>query len=155
MLSTVTHSADETAALGQRLGGLVRSGDFIALSGDLGAGKTCFVSGVAAGLAIDPATRVTSPTYTLLHVYSGRLTLYHFDLYRLAGDDDVTELGFDEYFYGNGVCLVEWADRLTGELPAECLAITFSHLGDDMRRLDLVASGERYQELVKNLFPDR
>jgi tRNA threonylcarbamoyladenosine biosynthesis protein TsaE len=132
----------------------VRSGDFIALSGDLGAGNTCFVRGVAVGLAVNPAT-VTSPTYALLHSYSGRLPLHHFDLYRLAGDDDVTELGFDEYFYGNGVCLVEWADRLTGEFPLECLAVTFSHLGGDARRLEFAASGGRYEELVKNLFPDR
>lgn len=153
MLSVVTHSVDETLAWGERLGNLARSGDFIALSGDLGTGKTCFVRGVAAGLAVDPAA-VTSPTYNLLHVYPGRLPLYHFDLYRLAGDDDVVELGFEEYFYGSGVCLVEWADRLTGEFPQECLAVSFFHLGEDARRLDFAASGERYERLLKNLFPD-
>lgn len=153
MPSVVTHNAEETVAWGRKLGGLVRNGDFIALNGDLGTGKTCFVRGVAAGLSVDAATPVTSPTFTLLHVYSGRLPLYHFDLYRLAGDDAVTELGFDEYFYGNGVCLVEWADRLTGEFPTESLTITISHLGGDARRLDFDATGERYEELLKNLFP--
>ena len=90
----------------------MQAGDFIALSGELGSGKTRFVRGVAEGLTVDPATQITSPTYSLLHIYTGRLPLYHFDLYRLAGDADVAELGFAEFFFGDGVSLVEWADRL-------------------------------------------
>jgi tRNA threonylcarbamoyladenosine biosynthesis protein TsaE len=131
----------------------LQAGDFIALSGELGAGKTRFVRGVAAGLAVDPASQITSPTYSLLHIYTGRLPLYHFDLYRLAGDMDVAELGFAEFFYGDGVSLVEWADRLEEEMPTERLSITFSHAGDDARRLVFSAAGDRYEELLKNLFP--
>jgi tRNA threonylcarbamoyladenosine biosynthesis protein TsaE len=149
----IARSEDETVALGRRLGSLLQTGDFIALTGELGSGKTRFVRGVAAGLSVDPATRITSPTYSLLHIYKGRLPLYHFDLYRLAGDADVAELGFAEFFYGDGVSLVEWADRLQEEMPAECLTITFSHVGDDRRRIVFIAAGDRYEELLKNLFP--
>jgi tRNA threonylcarbamoyladenosine biosynthesis protein TsaE len=153
LYSVITRSEDETVTLGERVGSLLQAGDFIALSGELGSGKTRFVRGVAAGLTVDPATRITSPTYSLLHIYTGRLPLYHFDLYRLAGDADVVELGFAEFFYGDGVCLVEWADRLQEEKPAECLTITFFHVRDDTRRLVFTAGGGRYEELLKNLFP--
>jgi len=138
--------------LGGRLGSLLQAGDFIALTGELGSGKTRFVRGVAAGLTVDPATRITSPTYSLLHIYTGRLPLYHFDLYRLAGDADVEELGFAEFFFGDGVSLVEWADRLQEEMPAECLTITFLYVGDDERRIVFTAAGDRYEQLLKNLF---
>jgi tRNA threonylcarbamoyladenosine biosynthesis protein TsaE len=151
--SVITRSEDETVALGRRVGSLLQTGDFIALRGELGSGKTRFVRGVAAGLTVDPATQITSPTYSLLHIYTGRLPLYHFDLYRLAGDADVAELGFAEFFFGDGVSLVEWADRLQEEMPAECLIITFSHVEDDTRRLVFTAVGDRYEELLKNLFP--
>jgi tRNA threonylcarbamoyladenosine biosynthesis protein TsaE len=151
--SVITRSEDETVALGRRVGSLLQTGDFIALSGELGSGKTRFVRGVAAGLTVDPATQITSPTYSLLHIYTGRLPLYHFDLYRLAGDADVAELGFAEFFFGDGVSLVEWADRLQEEMPAERLIITFSHIEDDTRRLVFTAAGDRYEELLKNLFP--
>jgi tRNA threonylcarbamoyladenosine biosynthesis protein TsaE len=155
VLSVITRSEDETVALGRRLGGVAQAGDFIALSGELGTGKTRFVRGVAAGLAVGPATLVTSPTYTLLNIYEGRLPLYHFDLYRLAGGGDVAELGFAEFFYGDGVCLVEWAERLHGEMPVEGLTITLSYVGEEARRLDFVATGGRYEELLKDLFPDK
>jgi tRNA threonylcarbamoyladenosine biosynthesis protein TsaE len=152
MPSVTTHSAEETAALGKRLGELLQPGDFVALTGELGAGKTQFARGVALGLAVDPTQPVTSPTYTLMNVYSGRCPLYHFDLYRLAGDDDAAELGFAEYFHGEGVCLVEWAERLSAEMPAERLVVSFHHAGDELRELEFVASGDRYRRLVDTLF---
>lgn len=153
MLSVITHYEDETLALGSRLGSLLKSGDFIALVGDLGAGKTRFVQGVAASLEVDPAEPVTSPTYAILHIHNGSCPLYHFDLYRLGGDEDAAELGFAEYFYGDGVSFVEWADRLAGEMPAERLTITFVHLGEEKRRIDFTAAGKRYEELTRSLFP--
>ena len=153
MLSIITRNEAETAALGMRLGFLLQQGDFIALIGQLGSGKTRFVQGVAAGLQAGPELPVTSPTYSLLHIHMGRLPLYHFDLYRLGGDEDVEQLGFAEYFYGEGVSLVEWADRLHAEMPAERLTITFSHLGEDERRIDLAPTGGRYEDLIINLSP--
>lgn len=151
--SVITRNEEETVVLGRRLGCLLKAGDFIALMGDLGSGKTRFVQGAAASLEVDPSEPVTSPTYAILHIHNGRLPLYHFDLYRLGGDDDAADLGFVEYFYGDGVSCVEWADRLAVEMPAERLTITFSHLGDDKRRIDFGAAGGRYEDLMINLFP--
>ena len=153
MLSIITRNEGETAALGMRLGCLLKPGDFIALIGELGSGKTRFVQGVAAGLQVGSVRPVTSPTYSLLHIHSGRLPLYHFDLYRLSGDEDVEQLGFAEYFYGEGVSLVEWADRLRLEMPAERLSITFSYLGEDERLIDFAPAGGRYEDLIINLSP--
>jgi tRNA threonylcarbamoyladenosine biosynthesis protein TsaE len=151
--SVITNNEDETVALGRRLGYQLKPGDFIALVGELGSGKTRFVQGVAASLEVDSAEPVTSPTYAILHIHSGRLPLYHFDLYRLGGDEDAAQLGFAEYFYGDGVSFVEWADRLTVEMPAEHLTVTFSHLGEEKRQIGFAATGERYEELMINLFP--
>lgn len=151
MTELVTQSAGETHALGAALGRILTAGDFIALIGDLGAGKTHFVKGVAAGLGVPDDLPVTSPTYTLLNIYHGRIPLYHFDLYRLAGAEQVDDLGFDEYFSGDGVCLVEWAERLGGFIPSEQLSVNFSHDGDDRRRLVFSAAGARAEELMRDL----
>lgn len=153
VLEVVTRSALETSALGRRLGELLEAGDFIALTGDLGTGKTEFAKGVAVGVGVDGTIPITSPTFTLLNMYQGRLPFYHFDLYRLAGEGDMLELGFDEYFYGCGACLVEWAERLQGEMPGDRLSITFSHGGDECRHLLFEPHGQRYEELVEGLFP--
>ena len=152
MSFVVTHTADETEEVGARLARLLAPGDFVALFGDLGAGKTCFARGVAAGLEVDAGIYVTSPTYTLMNIYPGRLPLYHFDLYRI-GSDDIEALGFDEYFHGKGVCLVEWAERLAGELPDERLEIVFGHEAGDRRRLEFVPFGERFHCLLRDMFP--
>lgn len=137
--------------MGARLGSLLDPGVFIALIGELGSGKTQFAKGVSAGLAVDTSVPITSPTYTLMNVYAGRLPLYHFDLYRLAGDEDVAELGFTEYFYGDGVCLVEWAERLHAEMPVERLEVSFFHEDINERRLEFVSFGARYDKLLQAL----
>lgn len=134
--------------MGTRLGALLNGGDFIALSGDLGAGKTHFAKGIATGLGVDPAVPITSPTYTLLNIYSGRIPFYHFDLYRLHGDQDILDLGFEEYFYGNGVCVVEWAERLRELLPPEHLMVTMAHAGENSRIFTLTPSGKRAWEIA-------
>lgn len=151
MTELVTQNAGETHALGAALGRILTAGDFIALIGDLGAGKTHFVKGVAAGLEVPSDDPVTSPTYTLLNIYHGRIPLYHFDLYRLAGAEQVDDLGFAEYFSGNGVCLVEWAERLGDILPSEHLSINLIHDGDDRRRLVFTAAGARAEMLMRGL----
>jgi tRNA threonylcarbamoyladenosine biosynthesis protein TsaE len=149
--SVVTRSVAETEALGAELAAHLAPGDFIALSGELGAGKTCFVRGVACGLAVDPGLYVTSPTYTLLNIYRGRIPLYHFDLYRL-GDGEVADLGFEEYFYGDGVCLVEWAERLGADMPEERLEIAFCHAENDSRCVQFLPVGGRYEQILRELF---
>lgn len=151
MFSLVSTSEQDTVALGRELGRLLLPGDFIGLIGDLGSGKTHFVRGVAEGDDVAADVCVTSPSYTLLNEYAGRVPLYHFDLYRLRGDADIVELGFDEYFYGDGACLVEWAERLAEELPGENLKICFSYLDDTSRKIEMFPVGSRYDNLARQL----
>ncbi|HEY5512952.1 MAG TPA: tRNA (adenosine(37)-N6)-threonylcarbamoyltransferase complex ATPase subunit type 1 TsaE [Geomonas sp.] len=153
MHCVVTKSGAETVALGARLGRLLAPGDLVALVGELGAGKTQFAKGIASGLEVDPRTPVTSPTYTILNIYQGRIPLYHFDLYRLHGPEEVEELGFEEYFSGAGACVVEWAERLGEEMPAGLLTVSLCHAGADSRTVSFAASGERAAELLERLFP--
>jgi tRNA threonylcarbamoyladenosine biosynthesis protein TsaE len=129
----------------------VGAGDFIALTGELGSGKTHFARGVAAGLGIEPSVPVTSPTYTIMNLYKGRLPLYHFDLYRLAGEQDAADLGFEEYFYGDGVCLVEWAERWQDILPDERLTVFFEYLDDNGRSISFEPRGALYELMVSKL----
>lgn len=148
-----TSGSEETVALGRRLGRLLEPGDFIALKGELGAGKTQFSKGIALGLEVDPQTPVTSPTYTILNIYEGRLPLYHFDLYRLQGVEEVEELGFEEYFSGDGVCVVEWAERMEGDLPAQVLTVTLGHTGGEGRSVCFEGAGARPEAILGALFP--
>ncbi|HZV80579.1 MAG TPA: tRNA (adenosine(37)-N6)-threonylcarbamoyltransferase complex ATPase subunit type 1 TsaE [Geobacteraceae bacterium] len=141
----------ETEKIGALLGALLQPGDFIALRGELGAGKTRFARGVATGLGVDTGIPVTSPTYTLLNIYSGRLPLYHFDLYRLSGDEEVVDLGFADYFHGDGVSLVEWPERLCEELPPERLEIFFSYVEETVRSVELVPTSDRFKKVVDEL----
>jgi tRNA threonylcarbamoyladenosine biosynthesis protein TsaE len=113
----------------------LRRGDILALCGDLGAGKTHFVKGLAAGLKTDAA--VTSPTFTLIHEYlGGRLPLYHFDFYRLEEADEALKIGLDEYLDGDGVCVIEWADKFPALLPAPTRWLTFTHRHDGARIIE-------------------
>lgn len=147
----ITSSADETAGVGAKVGALLRAGDVICLYGNLGAGKTRFAKGVALGLGVkDP---VTSPTFTLINEYQGRLPFYHMDAYRLEDPLEMEELGCEEYFYGDGVTVVEWADRAPETLPEERLDITIKRRpeGEDYREITLTPRGEKYRRLVEEL----
>lgn len=155
MISVSSHSVEETIQLGERLGRLLEPGSFIALTGELGSGKTQFVRGVATGLGIASSVPITSPTFTLLNEYQGRIMLYHFDLYRLGGVDDAAELGFDDYFHGDGTCLVEWAERLGSDIPAERLDIFFDYSSDTDRHIDFVPHGSNHEALLKKCFDRR
>ena len=138
-------SEDETRAFGARLAGLLAAGDLIGLCGELGAGKTCFVRGLAEGLGI-ASHKVRSPTFTLVNEYSGgRLPLYHIDLYRLT-PTDVDRMALREYLYGDGVCVVEWFERLGEDAPHLHVQLTF--VGENERLLVATAHGERYAELL-------
>lgn len=120
-----TYSAEETFRLGEMTGGKLKPGTVVCLDGDLGVGKTVFVKGVAKGLGIKEP--VVSPTFTILQEYrEGRIPLYHFDVYRIEDPEEMYEIGFDDYLYGDGVCLIEWAKRVTELLPDGVLRITIS-----------------------------
>jgi len=146
-----TCSAAGTEELGRVLGGLLLPGDVICLSGELGAGKTVFARGVARGLGVGGA--VTSPTFTLINEYTGRLPFYHLDVYRLGGAEEMDDLGYAEYFYGSGVTVVEWAERVAAVLPEERLEIYIApgKDGSDAREIVFSPRGGRYRRLVEEL----
>lgn len=145
-----TDSPEATFALGQRLGRLATPPLLILLRGELGAGKTLLAQGLARGLGVPAEVAVHSPTYTLLNHYAGRCPVYHFDLYRLNGADELEELGFDEFAHGDGVALVEWAERLDRtDFPH--LDIALEILAGDRRRLQLTARGGADERLLRQL----
>ncbi len=143
----MTHSAEETMAKSEALGKWMNGGEVLLLEGDLGAGKTTFTKGLAKGLEIK--RNVNSPTFTIIKEYQGRLPLYHMDVYRLADSEE--DLGFDDYFEGEGVTVVEWAHLIEEFLPEERLEIYIYHQGDDERKIVLTPRGERYEAICKEL----
>ncbi len=137
-----TRSAEQTLALGAALGRSVEGGTVIGLVGQLGAGKTQLVKGIATGNGLDDAGRVTSPTFTLVHQYPGRVDLVHVDAYRLAGTQDMLDLGFDEWMDDRAVIVIEWADRVRSAIPDESIWIEFRATGETQRELVCTARGE-------------
>ena len=147
-----TQSPDETRALAARLGTLLRAGDTLCLIGDLGAGKTTFTQGLALGLGLPPEEPVNSPTFTLVSEHlGGRVPLYHFDVYRLPDSSGLYDLAFDEYLSGDGVVVIEWADKITDALPTDRLDITLTPGETDTRQIIVMARGARAEELLDAL----
>ena len=147
-----SHSAGETQRLGERLGALLRGGDVVLLSGALGAGKTCFVQGLARGLAVPPGVAVTSPTFVLAAEYPGRAWLRHADFYRVESYARLLDAGFDDLAAPDGVLVVEWPERFPDALPAERLEIRIQPGGQaEARDIRIAARGARAQELLKEL----
>ena len=150
-MTTVTSSSDETMALGRRLGERLGPGDVVAMTGPLGSGKTTLTKGLAEGLGVPEPRWVTSPTFVLVHEYPGRVPVHHVDAYRLNGPDDAEALGIDELLFGDGVTIVEWADRIAEVLPEARLDIELAHDDGDRRRIVLRPRGERLEGLVEGL----
>jgi tRNA threonylcarbamoyladenosine biosynthesis protein TsaE len=147
-LDFISHSEAQTRRLGARLGELLEGGETIALQGELGTGKTRWVQGVGQGLHV--GQNVTSPTFTLVNEYPGRLTLYHVDLYRINQAAEALAFGLEDYLYRDGVCLIEWAERAVEIFPPDRLWITLHYLDDTKRRIVMQAAGDRYQELLED-----
>ena len=142
------NNLEETEKFGIFLGENLKAGDVVCLNGDLGAGKTTLTKSIAKGLGIHDY--VTSPTFTIVNEYYGKIDLYHIDTYRLDDMVDVDYLGFDEYFYSDGVTIVEWAEKIRDSLPEEYMEINIkSH--DDKRDLDINYVGNRFDELKEKL----
>ena len=145
MMQITTHSADETQALGQKLASRLAPGDVIAYIGDLGAGKTAFTRGLAQGLGItDP---VTSPTYTIVNEYlSGRIPLFHFDMYRLSSSDELFDIGWEDYLSRGGVCAVEWSENVEDALQ-DAIRVTIEKDADepDTRHIT-ITGGPRFED---------
>jgi tRNA threonylcarbamoyladenosine biosynthesis protein TsaE len=143
-----TSSPDETQTFGERIGTLLTGGMLIALFGGLGAGKTTLTKGIARGLGVDDI--IHSPTFNLIHEHTGRMAFYHFDVYRLHDSSDMYDLGYDDYFYGDGVSIIEWPEVIADILPAERLEIHISSDGDD-RIFDLQSFGSEYADIISKL----
>jgi len=135
----ISNSVKETLYFGEKLGRRLKKGDFVALIGDLGSGKTVFTKGVAEGLGVKNSRYVNSPTFVIIKEYKGKLPLYHFDLYRLDHPGMLDAENFEEYFYGDGVTVVEWADKIKGLLPKKRWEIRMSVAGEDKRKIDIKA----------------
>ncbi len=147
-----SRSAQQTQQLGALLAALVRSGDIVCLEGSLGTGKTCLTQGIGRGLGV--TAPITSPTFIIVHEYAlpeRPYRFYHIDLYRVQGAAEAFATGLDDYFFGHGVCVIEWADRIAGILPRDRLWITLRYVADSERELSLQAQGERYVELLQQL----
>ncbi|MFA4875081.1 MAG: tRNA (adenosine(37)-N6)-threonylcarbamoyltransferase complex ATPase subunit type 1 TsaE [bacterium] len=135
----ITKSTNETFELAQKYARHLKSRDVLALEGELGAGKTRFVQGLAAGLGVPEKVYVRSPSFALLNEYNGgRLTLFHFDFYRLEREDELLDLGIEEYIDANGITVIEWADRFPGALPDRTRHIRFHIVDDDIREITFV-----------------
>ena len=135
-MQITTHSADETQALGKKLAESLRPGDVIAYFGDLGAGKTAFTRGIAEGLGV--SEQVTSPTYTIVNEYlSGRLPLFHFDMYRLGSSDELFDIGWEDYLSRGGVCAVEWSENVMDALPEDTVWVRIAREGDTGRSITI------------------
>jgi len=145
-----THSPQETQAVGKAIGEQVGSGDILLLTGPLGAGKTCLTQGIASGLGV--AGHIRSPSFVLMSRHRGRLTLYHMDLYRINDPQEAWDLGLEEQLFGEGVCVVEWAERATNLFPEACLWISMAYgQGEQDRIITLAEPPPRYGPILEKL----
>ena len=131
----ISNSSDETFSLGSALGEKIQKSDVVALYGDLGAGKTVFAKGIAAGLGI--ACDITSPTFSLMEVYEGKITLYHFDLYRIDDPNEFANLSFEEYWEGDGVSVIEWAENAENILPKKRINVYIEYIDENRRTITI------------------
>lgn len=150
-IKATTRSVAETKALGETMGRFLAEGLVIALTGDLGSGKTAFVQGLARGLQVPAEYYITSPTFTLINEYPGRLTLQHVDLYRISHSGEVDDIGLHDIMHGDGVTAIEWADRIQSELPGENLQIHFEVTDAQSRILTLIAAGSAAVTMLKRI----
>jgi tRNA threonylcarbamoyladenosine biosynthesis protein TsaE len=150
MFSVITANAEQTVDLGRILGTLLEPGDLVCLYGDLGAGKTHFTYGIALGLEVRDEY-ITSPTFTFVNEYQGRIPLYHIDLYRLTDPAELEGIGFEEYIESDGATVIEWAERAEDELPEESLSVYLSHVSENGREVGFFGEGERYEGLLQEL----
>ncbi len=149
-MKIISESKKDTLDLGKKIAKNLKAGDIICLYGNLGAGKTVLTKGLSHSLGIKEDD-VISPTFVLIRQYQGKLPIYHFDLYRLKDSQEISDLGYEEYFYGNGLSVIEWPDRLDYLLPKEFLKIELKVLSENKREIKLSAFGKRYADLLEKL----
>lgn len=152
MYQLIADNARQTQSIGRLIGQVLENGTAIKLLGDLGAGKTCLVQGLANGLSVPDTFAVTSPTYTLINEYPGRLNLFHVDLYRIQSSEDAEAIGFFDLFTPENVVAVEWADRLAkSDYPPDHLVIEMKTMADNRRQISIIGSGLKMSNLIKKI----
>ena len=144
-------SARQTFMMGFAIGKKAREGDVFALSGELGAGKTCFTGGLARGLGVGENYIITSPTVTLVNEYPGRCRLYHLDVYRLNRVCELDDLGYHEYISGKGVVVIEWAEKITGALPSDTIFVRFIYVDENSRSITIQGPPEKLEDLLRHI----
>lgn len=149
--TTLSSSEIQTRNWGKRLGKLLRGGEIVGLTGELGSGKTCFARGVAEGLDVGKEAWIRSPTFTLINEYDGRLPMYHIDLYRIGNARELEELNLREYLFSGGVSVVEWFEHLPEREVDEWLEVSFAYADGNARRLTFTAHGGQYKEIIEAL----
>ena len=135
---------------GKRLARHLKKGDILCLYGDLGSGKTTFTKGIAQGLKIN-ANKVNSPTFVLMNAYQGRLPLFHFDFYRLEEATEISAIGYEEFFYDNGITVIEWPQRLKSLLPSDYLGVKLTRKSEQQRAIEFSSRGKRSKEIVERI----
>ncbi len=149
-----TESAKETIDLGKKIGKLLQAGDVVTLVGKLGSGKTTLAQGLARGLGVKRKDYVTSPSFTLIKEHKGRIPVYHIDLYRIDNLKEVYDLGYEEYFYGEGVTIIEWAEKIRRLLPKEVLIMNLEIIDENRRRIEFIPRGKHYRDIIKRFTVD-
>lgn len=152
-MKLISKSVNNTLDIGKKIAKNLQKGDIVCLFGELGSGKTVLTKGIALGLGIKKNI-IVSPSFILIRQYSGKILFYHFDLYRLKKPKDILSLGYEEYFYDDGITVIEWADRLKYLLPPEYLKIELFIKSNKQRLLEFSAFGRRYKELLGNIYKD-
>jgi tRNA threonylcarbamoyladenosine biosynthesis protein TsaE len=151
ILKLFSDSRDQTVEIGRRIGTSLTGGDIVALIGELGSGKTCLTQGMAKGLGVAENVPVVSPTFTLVNEYPGRVPLVHLDVYRLSGPRDLEDMGYEEYFYGDGIIVIEWAEKIRDILPAKTLFVSMRYIDENTREMILEGPGEKIRKLEELL----
>jgi tRNA threonylcarbamoyladenosine biosynthesis protein TsaE len=146
-----TNDAEETIELGRLIGSLFQAGNVIALMGQLGSGKTCLVKGIAEGLGVKDRKAVTSPSFVLVKQYTGTMPIYHFDAYRMKSPDEMYDIDCVEFFWGNGVSIVEWADKVMECLPDEFIKIAIRTINQTSREIRISCKGGKYKNFMKEV----
>src|SRR5665648_589719 len=148
-LTIITNSPEETKKIGKEVGKLVRPGDLLAFSGELGAGKTCFIQGISKQLEVKDY--VPSPSFPIINENPGKIPIYHFDLFRLNSAEEVLEVGYEEYFYGEGLTVIEWAEKIEQLLPKEHLKIDIKFKDRYERIISFISQEDRFKKFLKEL----
>ncbi|WZL73779.1 tRNA (adenosine(37)-N6)-threonylcarbamoyltransferase complex ATPase subunit type 1 TsaE [Clostridiaceae bacterium 35-E11] len=150
MIKILSNNEQQTYDVGYKLGNLLQRKDIVCMTGDLGAGKTTLTKAIAEGLGVKAC--VTSPTFTIIHEYMGRIPLYHFDVYRIEDIEEMEDLGYEEYFYGDGVCVIEWASQIKEFIPEEHLWIHITkNIEKDSREIEIKGTTLHFEKIIEEL----